>query len=77
MKQSHRAILTMHPTIEMLVAKRKELKVTQQELADDLDLSQQTIALFEQGKDCLLSTYVRYAEALGLEVELKGTKCQQ
>ncbi|MDF9830473.1 helix-turn-helix transcriptional regulator [Parabacteroides sp. PF5-6] len=51
--------------------KRKELKMTQQSLADRVGLKRSYIAKVEKGEtDLQISSFVRIAKALGMELEL-------
>lgn len=51
--------------------KRKELKITQQSLADRVGLKRSYIAKVEKGEtDLQISSFVRIAKALGMELEL-------
>ena len=50
---------------------RKELKITQQQLADMTGIKREYISLIEQGRnDMQLSTLIRIANALGLRLSL-------
>ncbi|MBA1438296.1 MAG: helix-turn-helix transcriptional regulator [Epsilonproteobacteria bacterium] len=52
---------------------RKEKKISQQKLADDLHLSRATISNFERGKsvDIGLKKVLQIVDYLGLEITLK------
>lgn len=54
---------------EILRDRRKELKITQQELAEKVGKERSYIARIEKGEtDMQLSSFVRIAQALGLEL---------
>lgn len=54
---------------EILRDRRKELKITQQELAEKIGKERSYIARIEKGEtDMQLSSFVRIARALGLEL---------
>jgi DNA-binding XRE family transcriptional regulator len=56
---------------EILKDRRKELKITQQQLADRIGKGRSYIAYIEQGKtDMQLSTFFSISSALGLSVGL-------
>ena len=56
---------------EILKDRRKELKITQQQLAGKIGKDRSYIAYIEQGKtDMQLSTFFSISNALGLSVEL-------
>ncbi|MDR2950133.1 MAG: helix-turn-helix domain-containing protein [Prevotella sp.] len=56
---------------EVLKDRRKELKLTQQELADKIGKERSYIAHIEKGEtDMQISSFVRIAEALGLKLSL-------
>ncbi len=51
--------------------RRKELKMTQQSLADRVGLKRSYIAKVEKGEtDLQISSFVRIVKALGMELEL-------
>jgi len=57
---------------EVLKDRRKELKITQQQLADRIGKERSYIAYIEQGKtDMQLSTFLNLANALGLKFSLE------
>ena len=49
---------------------RRELGVTQEELASRMEASQSQLSKIENGEDYYLSTLRRYVEALGAEFEV-------
>lgn len=56
---------------EILKDRRKELKITQQQLADKVGKNRSYIAYIEQGKtDMQLSTFLNITNALGLKFSL-------
>ncbi|MDR2683298.1 MAG: helix-turn-helix domain-containing protein [Dysgonamonadaceae bacterium] len=56
---------------EILKGRRKELKITQQQLADKVGKERSYIAYIEQGKtDMQLSTFLNITNALGLKFSL-------
>lgn len=56
---------------EVLRERRKELKLTQQELADKIGRERSYINRIEKGEtDIQLSTFIRIADALGLRLHL-------
>ena len=56
---------------EILKDRRKELKITQKELAEKVGKERSYIAYIEQGKtDMQLSTFLNISRALGLEFSL-------
>jgi DNA-binding XRE family transcriptional regulator len=56
---------------EILRDKRKELKITQKQLAEKIGKKREYIALLEKGKtDMQLSTFFNIANALGLRFDL-------
>jgi ribosome-binding protein aMBF1 (putative translation factor) len=56
---------------EILKDRRKELKITQQQLADKIGKERSYIAYIEQGKtDMQLSTFLNITNALGLKFSL-------
>ncbi len=56
---------------EILKEKRKELHLTQEELAGKVGLKRSYIAKIEKGEtDMQISSFVRIAEALGLKLSL-------
>ena len=56
---------------EMLKDKRKELKMTQEVLAQKVDLKRSYIAKIEKGEtDLQISSLIRLANALGLKLSL-------
>lgn len=58
---------------EILRDRRKELKMTQQELADKVGTARSYIARVEKGEtDIQMSSFLRIASAMGLYVELKA-----
>ncbi|TXD36525.1 helix-turn-helix transcriptional regulator [Lujinxingia vulgaris] len=56
-----------------LKALRKEIGLTQQELADRLEMAQAQVSHIENRDDFLLSTLRRYVEALGGDIEMFAT----
>lgn len=61
--------------VTMLISRRTELKMTQQQLADKAGYSQPVIARFESCKSVpRLDTYLRIAKALNLEPVLNKQK---
>ena len=57
---------------EILRDRRKELKLTQQQLADKINVPRIYISKVERGEnDLRLSSFVRIAHALGLDVQLQ------
>ena len=59
---------------EILKERRKELKVTQQQLADQIGKERSYIAHIEQGKtDMQLSSFVRISNALGINLNFSYT----
>jgi len=60
---------------EVLKDKRKELKITQQELAERVGKKREYIALLEKGKtDMQLSTFLSISHALGMNWALRERK---
>ncbi|GAB6395244.1 MAG: helix-turn-helix transcriptional regulator [Bacteroidales bacterium] len=60
---------------EVLRDKRKELKITQQQLAERIGKKREYIALLERGKtDMQLSTFLDITQALGLKLSLMGNE---
>ena len=58
--------------IEAMKKRRKELKITQTELAEKLGVKQQYIAAVEQGKKVpTIKTVVRICDAIGLQVKVE------
>lgn len=58
---------------EILRDRRKELRMTQQELADKVGTARSYIARVEKGEtDMQMSSFLRIASAMGLSVELKA-----
>lgn len=58
--------------IEILRNRRKDLKITQKELAERIGRERTYINRIEQGEtDIQLSTFIRIAEALGVDVTIK------
>jgi DNA-binding XRE family transcriptional regulator len=56
---------------EILKERRKELKITQRELADRVGKKREYIALLEKGKtDMQLSTFLNISQALGMNWKL-------
>jgi DNA-binding XRE family transcriptional regulator len=56
---------------ELLKERRKELKITQKELAERIGIERSYIAYIEQGKtDMQLSTFLNVTDALGLKFYL-------
>ena len=56
---------------EILKDRRKELKITQRELADKVGKKREYIALLEKGEtDMQLSTFLNISQALGLRFAL-------
>lgn len=56
---------------EILRERRKELHITQQELATQIGRERAYISRIEQGEtDIQLSTFIRIAEALGIDLAL-------
>lgn len=56
---------------EILREKRKELKMTQKQLAERIGRERTYINRIEQGEtDIQLSTFIRIAEALGIDISL-------
>ena len=56
---------------EVLREKRKELKITQQQLAEKIGRKREYIALLEKGEtDMQLSTFINVSQALGLKFTL-------
>ncbi len=51
---------------------RHALDLTQQQLADQLDMNQASLSKMEQRTDMLLSTLRRYLNAMGADLELKA-----
>lgn len=56
---------------ERIREKRKELGLTQQEVANKVGLTYQSILNAENGKSCTLETLKKICNALGLTIELK------
>lgn len=68
----HEAALTRYYT-EILRDRRKELKITQQQLADKIGKERSYISHIECGKtNVRLSAFFSISNALGLSFELKG-----
>lgn len=58
---------------EILRDRRRELKMTQQELAEKVGTARSYIARVEKGEtDIQMSSFLRIASAMGLSVELKA-----
>ncbi len=58
---------------EILKNRRKELKMTQQQLADKVGTARSYIARVERGAtDIQLSSFFRIIQAMGMQFELKG-----
>jgi DNA-binding XRE family transcriptional regulator len=56
---------------EILKEKRKELKITQKELAEKIGKKREYISLLERGEtDMQLSTFLSIIQALGLKISL-------
>jgi DNA-binding XRE family transcriptional regulator len=56
---------------EVLREKRKELKITQQQLAEKIGKKREYVALLERGDtDMQLSTFLTISQALGLKLSL-------
>jgi len=56
---------------EILKDRRKELKITQRQLADKVGKKREYIALLEKGEtDMQLSTFLNISQALGLRIAL-------
>lgn len=51
--------------IDLLVSTRMKLGLSQEELAARMGIKQGTVSSFEQGNDPRISTFFRYARALG------------
>lgn len=49
---------------------RKDHALTQQEVADEMDISQQTLSALEAGNDCHVSTLFRYADAVDCDLTI-------
>lgn len=57
---------------EKLVARRKALGLTQSDIAIRMGTAQSTVSEFEKGtKDPRFSTFLRYADAVGLDVSIE------
>lgn len=59
---------------EILKNRRKELKLSQEELADRVGKQRPYISRIENGEDIRISNLVQIAQALGLSFELKPIK---
>jgi DNA-binding XRE family transcriptional regulator len=59
---------------EILKNRRKELKLSQEELADRVGKQRPYISRIENGEDVRISNLVQIAQALGLSFELKPIK---
>lgn len=59
---------------ELIKARRKELKLTQEELAKKVGKKRPYISRVERGEDIQLSNFALIANALGLTIELKGIR---
>ena len=58
---------------ELLRERRKELKMTQEQLANKINVPRPYISHIERGKsDVQLSSFLRIASALGLQMNLKA-----
>lgn len=55
---------------EILKERRKELKLSQQELADKIGKKRPYISRVENGEDVRLSNFIQIATALGLNLKL-------
>lgn len=53
-------------------ALRKARKLTQEEIAERLDISQPSVAALERRADIMLSTLAKYIDALGGRLEIKA-----
>jgi len=51
---------------------RHALELTQQQLADQLDMNQASLSKLEKRTDMLLSTLRRYLNAMGADLEIKA-----
>ncbi len=59
---------------EIIRARRKELKLTQEELAKKVGKKRPYISRVERGEDIQLSNFALIANALGLTIEIKGMR---
>lgn len=60
----------LDPLVKQLINTRKQLKYTQQNLADMAGISRRALAAIETGGDCTLSTLRALCRALDLDIEL-------
>jgi len=64
------------PLVQAIVARRKELGLSQADLAESCGLKQPAIARLERGYNApQLDTYLRVAHALGMDLELVKSPC--
>ena len=56
---------------ERIKEKRKELGLTQQQVADKVGITDQSVLNAESGKSCTLETLKKICSALELTIELK------
>lgn len=59
---------------EILKSRRKELKMSQENLAEKVGKKRTYISRIENGEDILLSNFALVASALGLSIDLKIEK---
>lgn len=58
---------------ERIRNRRKELRLTQQEVAEKAGIAYQSVLNAEAGKGCTLDTLKKICAALGLSIELNET----
>ena len=56
----------------LLAKKRRAKKLSQQKVARDMETTQATVSRLESGADVMLSTLLRYARTLGVELKITG-----
>lgn len=56
---------------ERIKERRRELSMTQQEVADKAEMTYQSVLNAENGKSCTLETLKKICSALELTIELK------
>lgn len=66
----------LDPLVARLIDTRKQLKYTQQNLADMAGISRRALAAIETGGDCTLSTLRALSRALDLEIELHSPSAE-
>ena len=67
-----RATNLLRMEYDLLATLRKDRELTQQELADVLEIRQSAISKLERQEDVMLQTLERYINALGGELEVRA-----